>query len=288
MTAKTQTRSPASTATAASRAASLHVVPEGGLANRLRVVASAWAFAEDTGVPMRVHWMRTRDFNASFGRLFEPDTTAFQVSEWGGGRMHKLVERTVEKLVPVAGVAVWVDARTATNAFDTSAFRHAVTRGPLLLRTNYPLGRGGRELLGRFVPVPRLRGMIDAQVGDAQAMVGVHVRRGDHVKATERSTLEGFIAAMQAEVDARADTRFFVATDDPASLAALQARFGGRVHHYPKRALSRDDPRALEDAVVDLFTLARSRKLLGSYWSSFSDMASHMGGQPYHVVGGDG
>lgn len=265
----------------------LHLIPEGGLSNRLRVVGSALAIATGAGVPVRVHWMRTADFNASFARLFEVEALGFELSEWGGSVAHKVVERVLERLVPLAGVAVLGDAQTHRNAFDASRFRERLMKGRMLLRTNYPLGNAV-ENYKRFVPVAALRALIDQQVGDGEAMVGVHVRRGDHTKATERSTLERFMQAMQAEVEARSATRFFVATDDPTSLRALQQRFGSRVHHYPKRALARNDPRALEDAVVDLYTLARSSRLLGSYWSSFSDMAHHLGGQPYHVVGGDG
>lgn len=279
---------PESVAASRTAARGLHLIPEGGLSNRLRVVASALSFTSTAQLPLRVHWMRTPDFNAGFSQLFETGQLGFELREWGGSRPYKLVERAIESLARLAGVSVWGDAQTHISAFDVARFSEVLGQGRVLMRTNYPLGTAGKALYGRFVPVAPLRALIERQLGDGEAPVGVHVRRGDHVKATQRSTLDGFIQAMQAEVDLKAETRFFVATDDPASLQALQQRFGERVRHYPKRALARNDPRALEDAVVDLYTLARTRKLLGSYWSSFSDMAHDMGGQPYHVVGSDG
>ncbi len=262
----------------------LDLIPEGGLANRLRVLASALLFAQEAEVPLRVHWMRTPDFNAGFSRLFEVEGLGFTLTEHGGSLVHKLAVRIVEKVLSATGVSVLGDAQTHPSVFDPSNLRRRLGQGRVLLRTNYPLAKAP-QMYRLFVPVPPLRALIEQHAGEADKMVGVHLRRGDHAKATERSPLEGFVAAMQAELDARPDTHFFVATDDPPSLQALQQRFGPRLRHYPKRALARNDPLALEDAVVDLFTLARSRRLIGSYWSSFSDMAHDLGGQPYYVIG---
>ncbi len=46
---------------------------------------------------------------------------------------------------------------------------------------------------------------------------------------------------------------------------------------YAKPSVARDDPAAMEDAVVDLYALSRCRKIIGSYWSSFTDTAAELG-----------
>ena len=40
----------------------------------------------------------------------------------------------------------------------------------------------------------------------------------------------------------------------------------------------------MQEAAIQLWSLARTRRLLGSYWSSFSDMAAEIGGIPLHIV----
>ena len=39
-----------------------------------------------------------------------------------------------------------------------------------------------------------------------------------------------------------------------------------------------NDPRGIQDAVIDLYSLANCRKLIGSYWSSFSEVAAQLRG----------
>ena len=47
-------------------------VPVGGLANRMRSVASAVALAEDTASDIQIKWFRDWALNAPFCELFEP------------------------------------------------------------------------------------------------------------------------------------------------------------------------------------------------------------------------
>ena len=42
----------------------------------------------------------------------------------------------------------------------------------------------------------------------------------------------------------------------------------------------------MQDALIDLWCLAASRKIIGSYWSSFTDTAADMGGIE-KVIAGD-
>ena len=42
---------------------------------------------------------------------------------------------------------------------------------------------------------------------------------------------------------------------------------------------------SIDEAVVDLFCLAHTRRVIGSYWSSFSDMAAEISGIPLEIAG---
>ncbi len=90
---------------------------------------------------------------------------------------------------------------------------------------------------------------------------------------------------MQRELEATPDTWFFLCTDDPEVAELLQARFPGRVLVLEKE-LSRDTQAGMEAALIDMLLLARCRRVLGSYWSSFSQIASEIGGTDLEIVGG--
>lgn len=264
----------------------IHVVPDGGLCNRLRVVASARLLAQQAGVALQVHWLRTADFNAAFARLFEVQGLDFGLHEHGGARPLQLLALLgAAAALRITGGSVLGASETAPGRFDLTRALVLAQRGRVLVRTNSRLF-AATGMYAPFVPVPALREAIERHAGDVGTTVGVHIRRTDNARAIERSPLAAFIDAMQREVDERADTGFFVATDDPPTLQALQQRFGDRVRSYPKRALARNDPLALEDAVIDLFALAQSRKLLGSYWSSFSETAWELRDVAHEVIGG--
>lgn len=124
-----------------------------------------------------------------------------------------------------------------------------------------------------FVPISPLLSEINTITKDSGNMVGVHVRRSDHGPSVERSPLWRFTELMEAEISQDPQVRFFLATDSPKDQVLLQEQFPDRIVSHPKTSLDRGDPRAIQDAVIDLYCLAACRKLIGSYWSSFSDLA---------------
>ena len=60
----------------------LTLVPSGGLANRMRAVASAYSLCEATGSRLQVVWFRDWALNAAFNDIFEPvDPSLFDLRE---------------------------------------------------------------------------------------------------------------------------------------------------------------------------------------------------------------
>lgn len=88
---------------------------------------------------------------------------------------------------------------------------------------------------------------------------------------------------MHAEIDIDPTTRFFVATDDPVEEACMRDTFGHRVFAHPKR-LTRNRPDGIRDALVDLLCLFRTRRVIGSFYSSFSEAAAEIGGVELVVI----
>jgi hypothetical protein len=62
----------------------------------------------------------------------------------------------------------------------------------------------------------------------------------------------------------------------------------GRVTIYRKRSYDRESVSSIEDAVIDIFCLAKAKKILGSAGSSFSEMAAELGGIPLEIVAESG
>jgi hypothetical protein len=104
--------------------------------------------------------------------------------------------------------------------------------------------------------------------------VGVHIRRTDNKIAAETSRLEDYITHMKDYVEEQPQISFFLATDEPAVEAALKAVFGQKIITFPKSAYRRSESAAIGEALIDLLLLSRCDRILGSYYSTFSDYAS--------------
>jgi hypothetical protein len=128
-----------------------------------------------------------------------------------------------------------------------------------------------------FRPIAALQQTVERYCSEGN-VIGVHIRRTDNRASIDKSPTTCFLELMQREVDADRSVKFFVATDSPEEESRLKQRFGGRIITHAKATLDRDDPRGIQDAVVDLYSLANCRKLIGSHWSSFTDVAAQIRG----------
>jgi hypothetical protein len=128
----------------------------------------------------------------------------------------------------------------------------------------------------------------------SEGTVGVHIRRGDAVRDPRiarmyrRSSDSAFMARMDQIVQSMPSSSFFLATDCLDTQRRFQDRYGSLVSTNADKRFVPSIPGAPKanqhDAVVDLFALARTRRILGNYYSSFSGTAATLGGAPLEVV----
>jgi hypothetical protein len=257
------------------------IAPEGGLCNRMQALDSAIALARKTGAELRVIWYRSANLNSSFEDLFVVPAVVGRITEidlykWRGRVRRRLYRKYFQTVFDLYLEHRQIPADDATL--------ESLVRDQCVYITAYRRFYENGPLFADFIPVPALQALIDVHAISFSNTVGVHVRRTDNRYASDHSPIEMFIDLMRGEVAADDATRFFVATDSPDAEALLNTEFPGRVVTHPKRRLDRNDHLAIEDAVVDLYCLSRCRKLLGSYWSSFSETAWQLGGIEKTIV----
>jgi hypothetical protein len=64
----------------------------------------------------------------------------------------------------------------------------------------------------------------------------------------------------------------------------LLKKFGHDRIIFHKKVFGRSVTKGVKDAVVDLFCLSRTSKILGSYFSSFSQIAGRLGNIPVEIL----
>lgn len=258
------------------------IQPSGGLCNRIRVINSAWELAKRRKEKLIVLWYLCPELNCSFEDLFLP------VTEPGIKIINIRSLRDPRKLLLQL---------TAGQRFGNDDILNNKTYG--VLNENFYRSLKKRVYIftwehfypshnySLYVPTPALQKRIDSFTGDfAPRCVGVHIRRTDNAVSMGKSTTEQFLAEMKKELEAHPETRFFLATDDQSEEELLRREFPGKIISNQNRTIDRNSVEGMHDALLDLYCLAATDKLIGSYWSSFTDIAADMRGIE-KVIAGD-
>ncbi|WP_157259985.1 hypothetical protein [Chamaesiphon minutus] len=282
-----------------SKSSIIYVKPIGGLCNRLRVIDSALTLARQNHSYLHVIWHLNAELNCRFEDLFELPTSIDKIEQ---PQTSDLLNRAVEKLyrTKIGGLIQNFYLKDVFKSFDlvltydrmdryhnlhyrdcnfpelTAAKRAYITTP----HSFYPAARPFRD----FVPVKRLQQIIDEYSQNFDRVVGVHIRRTDNRQSSAASSTAGFIELMQAEIQKDDRTKFFVATDSELEEHNLKLMFPDRIVTYPKQSLDRNNPKAIQDAVIDLYCLSKCRKLIGSYYSSFTALAYQIHNIDYTIV----
>lgn len=259
------------------------VEPGGGLCNRLRTVNSAYFLSRKLGQELTVLWKLNKELNCPYEQLFQP-SQEFEVINFKASfnikRKH-LIRTSDTQLYPE-------DIMSNTD------------HGKYMLRDDY-ISTFGKQIYMRifqqfldhpdyhiFVPTKEIQKRIDAITCKyGEHCVGVHIRRTDSVKSIETSSTDGFVVEMHRAVEQDPDTVFYLATDDKSEEKRIRKHFPDRILTLDNKTLDRNSADGIKDALVDFMCLASTKRLIGSYWSSFTDMAADFYKIPVTIVGGE-
>ena len=115
-------------------------------------------------------------------------------------------------------------------------------------------------------------------------IIGVHVRRTDHIVAIENSTTDKFFGVMDKELLEDNSARFFLATDSPIEEQLFIDRFGDHIIVQEHKTWGRNDTVSVQSGIIDMLCLSLCTKIYGSQGSVFSEFASKYGNKELSIV----
>lgn len=249
----------------------LIIQPIGGLCNRMRAINSAYLLARERRETLIVIWFVNHELGCPFHELFKdaPELKVINIySKWNLKKMwYQLTSHFVNNET--------IRQHKGDGLLD-EAYRRSLPKKVYIATEEHFYPCHDYHL---FIPTEEIQKSIDAmekRLGNHA--VGVHIRRTDNKPAMDKSSTNAFIQAMEKEVATHPDTRFYLATDDLSEEAVLREHFGDKILSNENRDLSRNSISGIKDAMLDLFTLANTKKIIGSYFSSFTDIAADMHG----------
>ena len=277
----------------------LVIKPIGGLANRLLVVDSALKFQRLVKPDKTlIIWERNRNLNCSFKELFHyPDHLHFVETKG----FNKFSIRSYFEFY---------------NSFNPSNFRWSffnrmlgkerkfrkiyysedieslITKGENFVPNSeeeyiyisfYERFYNSFEHISTFKPIHEIQSQIEKVLRRFdKTTIGVHIRRSDHEDSIKFSPIEGFVKKMELKIE-KTDASFFLSTDSYNDKKTIQKRFGERIIIHDSK-LDRNNPVGSKDAVIDMFCLSNTKEIIGSYNSTFSQVAAEIGRIENHLI----
>ena len=234
----------------------IHLQVCAGLANRLRALVSGICFAEDLKRPRVLHWPPIEpSCCAHFEALFDPSS-----------------------LPPfVTVVPEYPERQRLTQCLsqeDLDKLKEKEGQGVYNLKSYGWFHRSDPERWLKHLRALKPSQYIEERLSNLSFddTLGVHIRRGDNEKSIQGSPLSVFLDLLAVNPS----PKFLVATDDADVRAIFQKHFPQKCV-FVANVLARNTEQGMIEAAIDFFALSRCEKILGSVYSSFSDIAALYG-----------
>lgn len=241
--------------------------PRWGLGNRVRSLLGARALATAHDRTLLYTWPTGRHFGASMDDLWRFDVR----------RVPTAVSVALTPWYPYRGPDLdWMDAH------HDEAIWQIRTGHELELPTGIDWTDDLRMLRPTSVVEQRVADFHRAHLA-ARPYVGVMVRAHNvsHAQTREHSPVSWYLDRLRQIRAERPDIVFFVSCDVPAVQRRLISDIGNAYGLDDKGGYNSRD--GLRSAVADLYLLAGSAHLVGPHYSSFPELAAHLGGPQLHL-----
>ncbi len=272
----------------------IYVEPFGGLANRMRTVASAISLAQELNRQTLVIWDNNKDLNCSFEELFKPidNVKIIKKVKWHAqvrssyhkGKLKSIVINIVNRFLGIDHCIVEQDFLKMEWEDKLNLRARLTDKKNIYIRTCQEFSNG-KKLIRLFIPTEKIQSTLNVLLKSFNANTyGIHIRRTDNEKSIKYSPLRLFIDEIDCSVKNVPDVKFYLATDDPETEAILKNKFEDRIITVPQKNLERNNSDGIKAALTDLLLLANTKKILGSYWSSFSSVAALINNIPLKIL----
>jgi hypothetical protein len=265
----------------------LIVKPMSGLGNRLRALLSANRLARLMGRQLGVIWtLDNYHCYCAFNALFQNDFF-FTSSHFLTQRAVKSyrIEKKPTRIADSNDEVIFVEAEN----FIWSEQDQGIVFGqfPPSKVQNQQLAA---ELLTEFEALKPVECIVNAvnsfvEENFQHGSIGVHIRREDNYWSNTYCPDVLFFNKLH-EVTLSYGGKIFLATDSTETEQRFREYYGQRIVTYPVRSLARgSSPESIIDALIIMLIMARTKILLRSCSSSYSQCASWFGKVPTIEIG---
>jgi len=267
----------------------LTFVPDGGLCNRIHAVSSAICFAKKHDLRLTVIWFKDRGMGAGFHDLFTllpavknvliKDASFIDFFKYAKPIKSNFFLPKLYQRLKFDTIYFWYKEQISVEKWYHS--NAGVSKFYLCHCYKF---HDNCEFSNLFYPIDSIQKKIGEQLNLLSPYtIGIHIRRTDITASIKHSPLSAFIEKIQQEIAINPDANFYVASDSQEEKNKLISTVGRRIITIENN-LKRNTKNGVVDALVELYMLASTKKIFGSYQSTYSIMASEIKGIPLEIV----
>lgn len=262
------------------------LVPVGGLANRMKAIDSAIALAGEVNTGLQIIWYKDQGLNCRFDELFQQihvDNIRLKEASfldlYINDRPRKknfYLPKPFQRLLFDDCIYEADATERFYKGFDFKEW--AKQKRVYLASCVYFFHSDNKKLFDVFAPIASLQEEINRRSAlFNEHTIGIHIRRTDNISSIKESPTELFIKQIKKEIEQCKEANFYLASDSEEDKRILTETFGSRIMTSDKPA-DRNSVSGMQDALVEMYTLAQTTKILGSAKSSYSETAAQISG----------
>lgn len=256
-----------------------------GLGNRLRTIGSLQNVARKTGHKLFVVWSKEFDLNADFSDFFEPTedflVLNIKINKWTRNFLsHYFLYPRITKLLRALIVsASYIQSHSEIEMIDDFQKNKLI-----LIRTCYEFTKQYNLDSFRFNNQVKQQSVIEKNKICRENLIGIHIRRGDHAISSEYSSSELFEAYIKDVERKNQGKTFYIASDSVDEKEKLKCKYGTSVITQPVSSYDRGTKEGMIESAIELYNLSCCCLVVGSFTSTFSEMASRLGHSKLEIL----
>lgn len=271
--------------------------PIGGLANRMRAIASGISICDKLSITPEIVWPMNNDLNCSFEKLFVPDTNNFKLSNISGLNDLFVYDEPRKKNLYLSKFFhkknhfnLIITDKTITKYYneDCELLYELIKSfdSTVLIRSGLNYYDFSSKLYkSLFKPTKEVMEIANNTIINlpSKNIIGIHIRRTDNKISIEQSPITLFKNKIDENLRIDSNVCFYLATDSEDIKHELKHEYGNIIISSSKIA-SRKTESGIIEALAEMIILSKCKMLYGSYWSSFSEAASLLGDTPIEIL----
>jgi hypothetical protein len=268
----------------AARRDRLYIHVQHGLGNRLRAMASAMAIAQASGRELIIIWTPDHHCDCHLSDLFDYPGTV--LADSAKADLSQCDRYTYMELEPGACKDQHIALVPGRDLYIRSAY---------VINNEHSNWEAENRMLRSLEPAEAVKRLVAA--AKSEGRLGVHVRM-EGMPGTDTNSYDApdnwlpeshqqlnqwrgkshysrFMARIDQLITEQPDLKLFLAADMPVTYQVFAEKYGDRLSYLPRTRFDRSSEQ-MRYALADAISLSHCHALLGSTWSSFSELAQRL------------